>query len=296
MYHHKHTYKAEAFYNENELSYYLLGAFITDGCVHQNRRVVSINSKDYDWLFDINQLISNDNLIKIRNSYPTLLVYNREIVKWLISNECVPKKSLIVKFPTVPEKYLPDFIRGMIDGDGSIILSTYKKSRTKQDGSIKNYEQLKIGCDFYSSSMDMIDGLSKILDMKEINFSISTKKPKEMNNQNGKKIISKHNCYTIHIRGKNAYKFMQWIYYPNHKISLLRKAKIAEAAINSYNKKLQSETKYPSKEELETLVWQMSITKLAKQIGVPYATLQGRINKLGIKKPEPKYWNKQYAK
>jgi len=81
MYHHKHTYKAEAFYNENELSYYLLGAFITDGCVHQNRRVVSINSKDYDWLFDINQLISNDNLIKIRNSYPTLIVYNMEIIK-----------------------------------------------------------------------------------------------------------------------------------------------------------------------------------------------------------------------
>ena len=39
----------------------------------------------------------------------------------LINKGCVPKKSLILKFPTyeqVPQKLMKDFIRGYFDGDG----------------------------------------------------------------------------------------------------------------------------------------------------------------------------------
>jgi intein/homing endonuclease len=32
----------------------------------------------------------------------------------------IPRKSLVVKFPYVPLSFLPDFIRGVFDGDGSV--------------------------------------------------------------------------------------------------------------------------------------------------------------------------------
>lgn len=33
---------------------------------------------------------------------------------------CVPNKSLILKFPKIKEDFVPDFIRGYFDGDGSV--------------------------------------------------------------------------------------------------------------------------------------------------------------------------------
>ncbi len=38
------------------------------------------------------------------------------------------RKSLDVKFPNVPEKYLPDFVRGLWDGDGSVFYNKHNKS------------------------------------------------------------------------------------------------------------------------------------------------------------------------
>ena len=48
-------------------------------------------------------------------------ISSKKIVEDLIRLGCVPKKSLILKFPTeeqVPEKFIWDFLRGYFDGDG----------------------------------------------------------------------------------------------------------------------------------------------------------------------------------
>src|SRR5208337_1932716 len=97
-------YKLETFYNEDDVSYYLLGAFITDGNVEKhNKRECSILSNDEDWLLSMQSYISDNNLIyrnKIKNdvkTYPVMRVYSKEICSWLITHNCIPKKSLIVK-------------------------------------------------------------------------------------------------------------------------------------------------------------------------------------------------------
>lgn len=40
------------------------------------------------------------------------------------------KKSLTVPFLTVPEEYLPSFVRGVIDGDGWVVSEGYQMNVT----------------------------------------------------------------------------------------------------------------------------------------------------------------------
>ena len=62
----------------------------------------------------------------------------------LINKGCVPKKSLILKFPTenvVPNNLIRHFIRGYFDGDGCVFFRTYKvlDKRVNKKIDSKNY-------------------------------------------------------------------------------------------------------------------------------------------------------------
>lgn len=42
-----------------------------------------------------------------------------------------PKKAKRLKYPTIPKKYFPDFVRGYFDGDGHVTSGMYKRSGGK---------------------------------------------------------------------------------------------------------------------------------------------------------------------
>lgn len=113
----RYQYTPEVLLKKEEVSYYILGAFITDGtCNRKNGSEIS--SCDYDFLEKIkNNLCPEKPIYKVDNYYQLLLT-NKIIHNFLVENECVPNKSLIVKMPNVPDQYFPDFLRGCMDGDG----------------------------------------------------------------------------------------------------------------------------------------------------------------------------------
>lgn len=120
-----------------EILYYLLGAFITDGCITVNGRrnktysswISSIISQDADWVELIRNVICPQLPFKnYGNGGYVLQITNKTTGEWFIKHGCVPRKSLIVEYPVVPEQYFPDFLRGCIDGDGSISSSINKKT------------------------------------------------------------------------------------------------------------------------------------------------------------------------
>jgi len=226
-----YNYNENIFLKEDENSFYLLGAFITDGSINQNR--VYLSSKDNLWLNDIKNLICKDlPLIKDGNNCYRLSIYNKQIRNWLLSHECIPNKSLIVKFPIVPEKYLPDFLRGCIDGDGSISHKQYKRYRNKNG---KPYLFYSTHYTLTSASKDFITAFSGVLLKKNFNHSIIENKPgSKISVIDGRKILHKHSIYTLSGGHKSAHNFLQWIYYPNHNISLNRKKELAEKIIKFY--------------------------------------------------------------
>lgn len=233
----KYNYNIEAFTNCDDISYYLLGAFITDGCVSDCKtyKVATISSKDEEWLQTIRDIICPDKPVHNRNDGKiyVLQVNNTLICDWLIAHDCVPNKSRTVTFPQIPKKYLADFIRGCMDGDGSIgTYNCFSKS---------NGYHIRRNCSISTGSKDFATGLSLNLNELNLKHCLSIRTKDALNKRklgakiNGKKIKANGDFYTISFSGKTAFNFLREIYFPNHKISMLRKNNLAQEIISHYN-------------------------------------------------------------
>ena len=132
---------------------YVLGLIITDGCI-SGAGTVSLSMNDKELLEKVKKVMGSARKITPSRHQKRLYCYHfsrEKIVKDLKKLCVVPKKSLIVQFPNVPEAYLADFIRGVFDGDGSVF---FDKRRPK----------FPLRSKFVSSSKDFIIGLQQSLE------------------------------------------------------------------------------------------------------------------------------------
>lgn len=119
---------------------YVLGFFTADGSMIKNKRgahFIEFQITDKRLLYQIRELLESNHKITKRNrnvkwkkSY-RLQIGSKVMFNDLIALGLMPAKSKIINFPTVPNKYLPHFIRGYFDGDGNILAGYFKKSDRK---------------------------------------------------------------------------------------------------------------------------------------------------------------------
>lgn len=227
----KYTYNLEVFYNENALSYYLLGAFITDGCVTRNvsGANVSLTSKDKDWLEIISRHICPDKPLLTHgtnNSCYRLTCYKIAIADWLIAHGCIPNKSLIVKMPNIPPAYILDFIRGCWDGDGSL---QFTQSANKG----KNFRRR---AHLTTGSKSFANSISCILTSFGIKNYIETRRPKKNRKIEDRTITANNLNYRVHITsGKATYELVKLLYVQPI-IAMPRKQQIACNIIKDWEK------------------------------------------------------------
>jgi hypothetical protein len=222
----------------------LLGVFLTDGCTTTPCKKVKnrchIISKDKDWLKSISMIICNEDITcRSNKKYLRLNIGDKKIVQWLIEHGCNPRKTLTLEMPPIPLQYLPDFIRGCIDGDGSISHTTYKKyNKTKT----KCYLYKKTTCYLCGASKVFIDQFKEILTIIDIKSSLVTLTPEQQNKYkkiiDHRNIIAKNNIYRVNMSDSSAYKFLKWIYYDEHKLSMPRKLIKAKTIFDYYDNKL----------------------------------------------------------
>lgn len=287
----RYAYNLDVFRKESATFYYLLGAYMTDGCV-SNKNIITITSKDIDWLITIKNLICSDIKIYTRtnSNCGILQIRSNELAAILINKGCIPRKSLTLKFPDVPKQYLPDFLRGCTDGDGCIHIGNYERTRKGYSKPIKFTSRI---WSIVSGSQIFLEELHKILLEKNIGHYFTNRKHKP-SKIDGRIITSNNLLYIIRASDKSAYQFLKWIYYDNNPISMNRKEKLAKEIIRFYEEEHEPRRKIdmPNKEWLEAELLNIPIKTIANNFNCTEKVIRRWIKIYNLKTPGPGYWTK----
>lgn len=107
--------------------WYIVGYIVADGNLSRSGRHITIVSKDIDHLIKIKSALKIDTKIgrssrgsELEKKYGRLQFSNINFYRYLESINIGPCKSLTQGPVTLDNKYIGDFIRGVIDGDGCI--------------------------------------------------------------------------------------------------------------------------------------------------------------------------------
>lgn len=121
---HKYKYNWNFFENDSEELYYFLGFVAADGYLSSQEIEIGLGEKDLYLLEKFRDLIVPDKPIYRKertNSYTLKISCKSKLPNfkeffYMLSN----KKHKEMSFPNIPNKYIKDFIRGYVDGDGTI--------------------------------------------------------------------------------------------------------------------------------------------------------------------------------
>ncbi len=105
--------------------WYLVGLIASDGSLSMDGRHINITSKDEFFLKKVILMTRLENKIGIKNKGKINQAFqiqfsNKNLYEFLLSVGLTPKKSLSLGKLDIPKEFFIDFLRGLIDGDGSI--------------------------------------------------------------------------------------------------------------------------------------------------------------------------------
>ena len=172
----------------NEISAYILGLIISDGCLsydkHCKRFKITITSTDLEIIKFLNKSYCLNKKIyeykskkfkdaKISYSFITTNKYDVEFIQKIGITE---RKSKDVFLLNVDESFIGDFIRVIFDGDGSVYIN---KTKGIYKSEIKVYEY--VNASFTTGSKKFAEDLLNILSENYINAHIvkDSRKKKE---------------------------------------------------------------------------------------------------------------------
>ena len=191
---------------------YAIGLLTTDGNLSPDQRHINMTSKDEELIIKFKQCLNLDNKIGRKSrggsnikKYFVIQFGDRNFYDFLLSVGLRPAKSKTLKSLKIPKIYFSDFLRGCIDGDGS--LGTFKRPESR-------HPQLRVR--LYSASALFLKWIKK-----EIS-SIA-----EIDVKNGW-ITEENNIFTLAYAKDNSIKLLNYIYYPDVNYYLERKYKIAK--------------------------------------------------------------------
>lgn len=180
---------------DNEHKAYWLGFLYADGNVHLDKKKhhkieLTLKESDLTHLEKFRDFISSSNKIAYRKKAKAYRISfcNDSIGKDLISLGCFIKKSNILKFPTieqVPKELQKHFVRGYLDGDGSIVI--YKRN----DGLALTTCLL--------GTKEFLEGVKSNLNLPDNKLTVTNKG-------------SLANCFTLQYANYHSVKILEYLY------------------------------------------------------------------------------------
>jgi len=115
------------FKNWSKQMAYVLGFIVADGCIvkgtykgYSDALKFGVNKRDADILEKIKRALGSGHRLSFCGDAVHFCITNQTIVNDLKQLGIIYRKSLHEKIPAIPEIFKKDFIRGVVDGDGSI--------------------------------------------------------------------------------------------------------------------------------------------------------------------------------
>ena len=204
--------------NQNFFAYwsptmsYVLGFWFADGYMrHEKSYRIVFGSIDFDHLKLIKKALGSTSPIVrwrrhgILEKTNILCVRSKKLYFDLQALGGKRNKSITLRFPSFSDEFLADFIRGYFDGDGSVHFIKYKHSKNG-----KIYTNIR--SNFTCGSKPFLESLRDILTNK---LNLYYKK------------VCQYGPHQFKLGyGQNdTGRLLKYMYYPNHPISLWRKAK-----------------------------------------------------------------------
>lgn len=188
---------------------YAIGLFTADGSMSSDARHFDFTSKDKEQVETFKKCLKLNNKIAGKSrgyskskDYFHVQFGDVKLYKYFQSIGLSARKSLTIKEVKVPDEFFPDFVRGYLDGDGSVLV--YKHPESK-------HLQLKIR--FYSGSQEFIFWLhSRLKKLAKIDAGT---------------IQERIRAWWLIYSKRDSLKLINYIYYCDNLPQLFRKSNIA---------------------------------------------------------------------
>ncbi len=192
---------------------YVLGYISADGNLNNSPRIraqyLSVVSIDKDRMTEIKRLMSSEHkIVKTISNLPNrrpiylLRIGSHKIFKSLEKLGLTPKKSLTLKFPAIPNEFLPHFIRGYFDGDGCVYIE-------KTIGKSNNQIIKRLNVTFTSGSPLFLEKMSTLL---EKNIGLSKRK-----------VYKSHRSFQLRYSTLDSVKIFPYLYSKRMKQTYLKR-------------------------------------------------------------------------
>lgn len=192
---------------------YAVGLIATDGNLSPDGRHLAIPSKDFQLLESLRHCLGLGNRIvqraNGRGHIYRLQWGDRRFYDWLLSIGLTPAKSLTLGQLAVPDDYFPDFFRGCVDGDGTILVYTDRFHAIRNDRYV--YQRLYVS--LVSASRPFLDWIqSPIHRLVGIGGAI-----------NAKRKPGRRPTYVLRYAKGESIRLLRWMYHAPDVPCLARK-------------------------------------------------------------------------
>jgi intein-encoded DNA endonuclease-like protein len=215
----RRTYTANysLFENWSKEMAWALGLMASDGNVNQEVNRISFSTMDIELAEKFRNVLEYTENIKKRkttNVY-TVRIYSSKLAHDLVSLGITPAKSLTLEMPNIPQEFLPDFVRGVFDGDGCV--SVIDRTR--------HHRITRLVTSITSASEKFAIELSNQLIKAGLTSSIHSKPPKGV----------RHTQYIVYLGAHHAIDFYHFLYSDApRELCLLRKRELFEQYIEQF--------------------------------------------------------------
>ncbi|KKU43540.1 MAG: Intein-containing protein [Berkelbacteria bacterium GW2011_GWA2_46_7] len=217
---------------------YAIGLVTTDGSLSKDGRHIAFRSSDLQLLETFRRCLNISNRISQSDpkhhklaSKPTYIVQFGDIVlyRFLQTIGLIPAKTYTLGSLNIPDQYFPDFLRGHLDGDGTIM--SYQDNYNIYRG--RRYSCYRLSVRFLSASQKHIEWLQAQTERLTGCVGAVFDRPPRLK--------SGVPMWSLKFSKNESAKLVEWMYYAGGLPCLERKLlKVQEARINLASQKRKS--------------------------------------------------------